>query len=340
MTTSPLRPARRLTVRTLQIALGTVWIVDGLLQLQPKMFTTAFADHVLAPTAQGQPGFIAWPVHELVRLVTRQPVGYDALFAAAQLLIGIGMLGRVTIKPALALSMVWVLGVWTGGEGLGMLFTGSASPLTGAPGGVLLYGLLAIIAWPRREPVTSADPAASASSGGLLGETGSRAVWAGLWVGMAVLWLLPSNRAGGAVASQIQGAAASSPGWLSPLDLAVAHWSGHAGTGLAVTLALLSLVIGVGPLVTRRPTAFLTVGAALSLDYWVFGQSLGGFTGLATDPNAAPLFILLALALFPNSVPAMAPQAGPTTPPTPRRYSDTPVLVPAVPDRWGVSPGR
>lgn|GEM_PF-4806634 len=38
----------------------------------------------------------------------------------------------------------------------------------------------------------------------------------------------------------------------------------------------------------------------------MFGQSLGGMlTGLGTDPNAAPLFILVALALFSNRAPAV-----------------------------------
>jgi hypothetical protein len=42
-------------------------------------------------------------------------------------------------------------------------------------------------------------------------------------------------------------------------------------------------------------------GVALSLDFWLLGQSLGGLTtGMATDPNTGPLFVLLALALFPN----------------------------------------
>ena len=59
----------RLTGRTVQLALGIIWIGDGLLQLQPTLFTTAFADRVLAPAASGQPAVIAWPIHELAHLV-------------------------------------------------------------------------------------------------------------------------------------------------------------------------------------------------------------------------------------------------------------------------------
>jgi hypothetical protein len=38
----------------------------------------------------------------------------------------------------------------------------------------------------------------------------------------------------------------------------------------------------------------------LNLLYWVLGQGFGGiFAGGATDPNAGPLFILLAVAMLP-----------------------------------------
>jgi hypothetical protein len=292
----------RLTVRTVQIALGVLWIGDGLLQLQPSMFTTAFGDRVLAPSASGQPSVIAGPMHDLVHLLARQPAGFDAVFAAVQVLIGLGLLSRATVKPALALSLAWVAGVWALGEGFGMVFTGSASPLTGAPGGVLLYGIIGLVAWPR--PGAAADPSGSAASGGLLGETGARVAWAALWVTSAVLWLLPANRGTGAVATQIRAAGQGAPVWLAHLDGTVAHSLAGTGSGLSVALASVSLVIGLGPLITRRPTGFLVAGVALSLDFWLLGQALGGLTtGMATDPNAGPLFVLLAVALFPNHVP-------------------------------------
>jgi hypothetical protein len=43
----------------------------------------------------------------------------------------------------------------------------------------------------------------------------------------------------------------------------------------------------------------VTLGCLLSLAFWVVGQKLGGYyTGTATDPNTAPLFILLGLAVL------------------------------------------
>ena len=50
---------RRLTRRHLEIALGALWFVDGLLQLQPFMFTREFYNGVLGMANMGLPGPVA-----------------------------------------------------------------------------------------------------------------------------------------------------------------------------------------------------------------------------------------------------------------------------------------
>ena len=62
-------------------------------------------------------------------------------------------------------------------------------------------------------------------------------------------------------------------------------------------LAALSLVIGFGPLLSRRVGIFLAVGVLLSVVMWVTGQAFGGIlTGSGTDPNTGPMIVVLALA--------------------------------------------
>jgi hypothetical protein len=57
----------------------------------------------------------------------------------------------------------------------------------------------------------------------------------------------------------------------------------------------------------------------LNVVYWVIGQGFGGIlAGGATDPNAGPLFILAAVALYslipyPAGVPVREAQARPTS---------------------------
>ncbi|MDQ1485023.1 MAG: hypothetical protein QOJ62_716, partial [Actinomycetota bacterium] len=102
----------RFTRRHLQIVLGLLWLLDGALQLQPFMLGTGFARQIIDPTAVGQPHLVAAPVHWGANLIATHPVGYDVPFAAAQLLIGLGLLFPRTVRLALAVSVPWSLGVW------------------------------------------------------------------------------------------------------------------------------------------------------------------------------------------------------------------------------------
>ena len=302
----------RVSARTIQIGLGIIWLLDGLLQLQPKMFGPDFANQVILPTAQGQPDLVSSTITHMAHLIALQPALTNAVFAALQILIGVGLLVRETVRPALVLSFVWALGVWVLGEGFGMLLTGMASPLTGAPGGALLYAVIGLLVWPRRAPTVPAPApalAGPATSEGPLGARGGKAVWAIVWGAMGILWLLPANRSGGMISGAITSAVTGEPGWLAHMQLSVAHAFGNGGGSVAVACAVLSFVIGLGPLVSLHTTVFLVAGAALALDYWVFGEAFGQiFSGIATDPNSGPLLVLLALALYPNraSAPSVA----------------------------------
>ena len=228
-----MRPAGagRVSARSIQIGLGLLWLLDGLLQLQPKMFGPDFANGVILPMVQGQPTVVSSAMTHVAHLVSVQPALADTLFAAVQILIGVGLLVRETVKPALVLSFVWALGVWALGEGFGMLFTGAASPLTGAPGAALLYVAIGVLVWPR-----AAGPAASgpAAAEGPLGARGGKAIWAVVWSGMGILWLLPANRAGGSISGAIGAAVAGEPGWLAHMQLSVAHALGSGGGSVAV----------------------------------------------------------------------------------------------------------
>jgi hypothetical protein len=185
-----------------------------------------------------------------------------------------------------------------------MLLTGGASPLTGAPGAVILYAVIGFLVWPagRSENEEATGIASSPSACGPFGQRGALGVWCGFWTLSAVLWLLPFNRGPGAISAQVSTAAAGEPAWYSHLLLSVSAAIGPHTTVLAWELALVSLVIGLGPLLTRHPAVFLWTGLAIELVYWVVGMSLGGMlTGSGTDPNAGPLVALLALALMPRS---------------------------------------
>jgi hypothetical protein len=291
------RPHVRIAItrRGLQIALGLIWLLDGALQFQSFMYTQGFLKEVIEPSAMMQPAWIGHSIVSAARFAGHDLAVWDTLFGLAQVAIGLGLLlGRRTVRPALLASFAWVPIVWWFGEGLGMIPAGMASPLTGAPGAVLLYGLIGLLLWPRaREGSAVAD-------GGLLGQRGGPLLWSLLWLGAAALWCLNVNRAPVAIGEALKGAAGGSPHWLAHLQSSLAGTIGAHGEPLALALAALSLAIAAGVWTRLRREALLA-GIVLSLAFWVLGQSLGAInTGHATDPNAGPLFVLLALTLWPR----------------------------------------
>jgi hypothetical protein len=277
-------PRVRVTRRTLQVVLGLLWFLDGGLQLQPFMLRVSFARELLAPLAAGQPHLVAGPVQWTANIIAAHPVAWDVPFAAVQLLIGLGLLVPRTARFALAASLPWAIGVWFFGEGLSGLASGHASLLTGAPGAALLYGVLALAAWPQR------DPAHEAPARWL------PLAWAVLWVGAAIFQALPGQNTGTAVSGAITGGA---PGWLSRLDASVAGWSTRHGTTVVVALVAAEALIGLAALHRRTRVLAVTAGCVLALAIWVIGQDLGQlYSGQATDPNTAPIIALLAIAIL------------------------------------------
>jgi len=298
------------TQRTLQIVLGLFWLVDAGLQFQPFMFGSGFTTTYLLNNAQGQPDVIRWIITNVGHFVGPHVAVWNTLFALIQVAIGGGLLFRRTVRPALAISFFWAFGVWFFGEGLGLIFTGSASALTGAPGSVFMYGLIGLMAWPRRaggranqsiEVEQKVGVASSAAAQGIGGSITPLVVWSGFWALAAILFLLPNNRTQTSVSSAITGMSSGEPSAYAHFLTHFGNHFGSVGTQGAWLLAIASLVIGAGPLVARRPRIFLLAGGLLSLAFWVTGQGLGGiFTGSGTDPNTGPLVTLLALSMMPT----------------------------------------
>jgi len=284
--------------RLLQLALAGLWLLDGVLQYQAFMFSKGFSD-MLAGTASGNPGVVARPISWGATLVGHHLVLLNAIFATIQLLLGIGIAWRPTVRVALAASVAWSLGVWWFGEGLGMVLTGDVNPVSGAPGAVILYALLAVLLWPsdRGSPARPAPFTAARAVGAPV----ARALWLVLWLSLAYFALLPGNRAPQALHDMIAGMTDGEPGWLAALDRGAASLVAHQGLAASIVLAVALVVVAVGvylPAPAARGTLVLAIVVAAV--FWVFGQAFGAImTGGATDPNSAPLLALLALAYWP-----------------------------------------
>ncbi|MHB8293371.1 MAG: hypothetical protein ACYDH5_01795, partial [Acidimicrobiales bacterium] len=292
-----------LTQRRLQVVLGLLWLLDAGLQFQPYMFTKGFVANFLAMNAMYQPRPIGELIIHLSRLLVLHPAAWNALFATTQLVIAVGILWRRTVRFALAVSFVWVLGVWAIGEGFGGMPTGIATLVGGAPGAVLLYGLIGLLVWPSssrgRQPAGS-----SVASEGPLGERGGLVMWAVLWCGGAILQVLPGPYPPFSVLGATVNMNLPEPSFIATIDRAVVGFIYRAGDPFELVLAAVEALIGIQALKGgRRLRPVLYAGIAVSLVFWALGQNFGGIlTGHGTDPNAGPLYVLLAICLYPRRV--------------------------------------
>jgi len=282
--------------RALQLALAGIWLVDGVLQYQSFMYTKAFTQ-MLAGTADGNPGVVAHPVTWNATLVQHHLVLLNTIFATIQLLIGLGIAWRPTVKLALAASIAWSLGVWWFGEGLGGVLSGAASPLNGAPGAVILYALAAVLVWPAGR--AGHEPTFVAAR--TVGAPVARALWLVLWGSLAWFALTPANRAPHALHDMIAGMTDGEPGWLVAIDRNTASLLTHDGLTASIVLAVVLAAIAVGvflPATVLRPLLVLAI--VLAAFVWVVGEAFGTImAGGGTDPNSGPLLVLLALAYWP-----------------------------------------
>lgn len=280
----PLRVSRR----GVQLALAGLWLLDGALQCQPYMFTRDFADQVITPAGNGQPAVVSAPLHWAAQAIGAHPIGINAAFAAVQILLGLGLLWRRTVRVALAGSIGWGLGVWWLGEGAGGLASGHAMLLTGAPGAALLYAVLAAVAWPR--PAESDTHRIQPSRWAV-------PAWVTVWSLGVVFDLLPGQRNATSIASGLSDSAAAVPHWLAAPGRSVAHVTDH-HLGYLIVLIALQALIAAGALIggsARRVS--VAVGCTLAAAYWAFGQGFGQmFSGQATDPSTGPLLIVLGIA--------------------------------------------
>jgi hypothetical protein len=206
--------------------------------------------------------------------------------------------------------VAWSLAVWWLGEGLGGVLNGGASPVTGAPGAAILYGLLAVLLWPADRDAGAPFVAARA-----VGVYVARALWLVLWLSQAYFALTPANRAPQALNGMITSMESGKPGWLAGIDRGAAALVAHQGLAASIVLAVALAVIAIGVyLPSRAAKASLVLAVVVAAVLWVAGQDLGMIlAGGATDPDTGPLLILLALAYWPARTPICPPAAEGTT---------------------------
>ncbi len=279
----------------LRVGFGAIWILDGILQAQPKM-AGGLASQVIEPTAAASPGWVQHVVNWGGTSWSFHPIQAGAASVWIQVGIGAWLIvaahGPWSRLAGLA-SVGWGLVVWVFGESFGGIFAPGLSWLTGAPGAVLIYVVAgALIALPE-------DAWRSPRLGRLL--LGGIGVF---FLGMAVLQAWPGRGfwqgtlqgQPGTLAGMVQQMSTTSqPHFLS--SLLASFGSFAASNGFAVNLLVVIVLAAMGGIfLTGNPRLVryaVWCGAAFCLADWVLVQDLGFLGGLGTDPNSMIPWVLL-----------------------------------------------
>lgn len=279
----------------LRYGLGFLWLVDGLLQAQPTMFSPDFyanyPNNIMASflqsVADGQPIWLANAINWGARMWGHQPVWSNLLAIAVQVAIGFFLLVRVSKKFeqwVLWISIVWGLIVWYFGEGMGGILVGSAF-FDGWPGAALLYvftaGLLLL-----PEQAWGTQRVRLALRWGL-------AVY---WLIMAVVQAIPDTGfwQGEQMMNQFANTATlPQPRWLSaPVQQFSILSSQHPLVWNSIFVAVM-FFLSISYAFDLHHRIFSILVFVWLVWSWWFGQDFGGvFSGMGTDLNSIAVIIL------------------------------------------------
>jgi len=284
----------------LRIGFGSLWILDGLLQAQPKM-AAGLPSQVIQPTAANSPTWVQHIVNWGGTIWSYHPIQAGAASVWIQIGIGAWMLVAargVSSRLAGLVSVGWGLLVWVFGESFGGIFAPGLTFLFGAPGAVLIYAVAgALIALP--------DSAWRGPRQGRL--TLGRLLLAGIglfFIGMAVLQAWPGRGfwqggKNGTLTGMIQSMTGTPQPHLIYLIVSGAS-SFTSAHGWAVNLFAVVALAAMGaifltggagrPWLVRYAVWF---GVFFCLADWVLVEDLGFLGGLGTDPNSMLPMILL-----------------------------------------------
>lgn len=280
------RLASRATVRR---TLGVFWLIDAALQAAPSKFAPGYPLGVLAQSSMGLPPWAHGAVYAGIEPFVAHWGMWNLASVVLEAALGIGLLAGVATRTCIAASVAWAGLVWWVGEGFGLLPSGQALVLGGAPGPAVAYAVLGVLAWPR-DGLRDMTPRAW------------KITWAVLWLGGAGLQLIGSWSPAVVLEANLSESSAGQPAFLaatahSALRLVVAH-----PLGVPVGLALTQALAGLGPLLARRhPQRWVYLGMALAVVFWVVGEQAASLFSGGTDVGLGPLVLLLAGAGLPRT---------------------------------------
>lgn len=272
--------------------LGVLWLVDGLLQLQPHMALSNL--DLILMGGWGEPGWLIGFLSDgFVHTVyaNQWAVPLDGLLAGVQIFLGLSLLlnvdnamGRWTLRLSVPFGlMVWVVAEW-----LGSLLSLSVSFVTGGPGAALLYVGMALLLlnddiWRRPDGLLQIRRGVGLA-----------------WIIGALLQAFPTFWTANGLTTPFQQSLVMTPTSVRtwPISHFIAWASVHPQIANAV-LVVGCLLFGLAIWKAWRGFVVYAAEGAWLLGIWWMGENFGAlWGGMATDPNSAPVWALFMLPVW------------------------------------------
>lgn len=283
----------------LQVGFGLLWLVDGLLGLQPANLGPGLAAGIAA-NAMGEPGVVRALAIATGHFVGAHGLGVGIAIAAVQLALGAGVITPRSRRAALIASVPFAIGVWVLGEAFGAVASGFAMMPSGAPGPALLYALAAVVLLPPRRDAAPLEGACSPAACTALGERRVAVLWVATWALGGVLQAVPVRSLGFKLAANLEMTSLGEPRALAGSDRLLARVAAAHGPEITAVLIAMELAIGAAALTRGRArNVLLGLGVMVCATCWVVAENLGGLlSGSASDVGSMPVYVLLAVALW------------------------------------------
>lgn len=286
-------PANR-RIRFISLSFGSLWLIDGFLQLRNAM-PTQFVSSIIKPAFALAPAPIQFLSHIAIQLWTLDPVKADIGAAYLQLTVGLGMMflnrgpaWRIIVK----LSIIWSLVIFVFGNGFGIFYKG-ASFATGAPSAILIYlfASIEILKLEKEQSVSKSTKrigrflGAFIFFGSLLGTIPNESFW----------------KADGYYQMIKEMAISRQPELISILLNGGASLVNETGQYVNASLVIAGVAVAVALYFYPTKRSTLIAAVLITTTTWIFVQDFGVFSATGTDSNSGSATLVLTLSLLSNS---------------------------------------